>query len=62
MLASPRDRSNASNLALHSPEWRVPPAGRRSRTRVHFKHPAVYPCSPSIACVMFARLGARAAR
>eukprot|EP00969_Alexandrium_andersonii_P180868 7992519-Alexandrium_andersonii.AAC.1 len=47
MLASPRDRRSASNLVLHSSEWRVPSAGRRSRTRVHFKHPAVYPCSSS---------------
>eukprot|EP00969_Alexandrium_andersonii_P316977 14003812-Alexandrium_andersonii.AAC.1 len=38
MLASPRDRSNASNLALRSSEWRFPAAGRRSRTRA--RHPA----------------------
>eukprot|EP00969_Alexandrium_andersonii_P285553 12624925-Alexandrium_andersonii.AAC.1 len=62
MLASPRDRSSASNLVLRSSERRAPTAGRRSRTRVHFKHPAVYPCSSSIACVMFTRLGACAAR
>eukprot|EP00969_Alexandrium_andersonii_P324187 14324188-Alexandrium_andersonii.AAC.1 len=58
MLASPRDRSSISNLALHSSEWRVPTAGRRSRTRVRFKHPAAYPCSSSMACVLFTRLGA----
>eukprot|EP00969_Alexandrium_andersonii_P283355 12526958-Alexandrium_andersonii.AAC.1 len=44
------DRSNVSNLALHSSEWRVPAAGRRSRTRVPFKHPAVYPCSAACFC------------
>eukprot|EP00969_Alexandrium_andersonii_P130003 5747440-Alexandrium_andersonii.AAC.1 len=52
------DRKRASNLALHSSEWRVPAAGRRSRTRLHFKQPAGYPCSSSMACVMPTRLGA----
>eukprot|EP00969_Alexandrium_andersonii_P006388 277196-Alexandrium_andersonii.AAC.1 len=51
-------RKRVSNLALHSSERRVPAAGRRSRTRLRFKQPAVYPCSSSMACVMFARLGA----
>eukprot|EP00969_Alexandrium_andersonii_P152435 6741137-Alexandrium_andersonii.AAC.1 len=56
------DRSNASNLALHSSAWRVPPAGRLSRTRARFRHPAVYPCSSSMDCVVYTRLGACSAR
>eukprot|EP00969_Alexandrium_andersonii_P045647 2003484-Alexandrium_andersonii.AAC.1 len=48
-----------SNRERHSSEWRAPAAGRRSRTRLHFKQPAVYPCSSSMAWVMSTRLGAR---
>eukprot|EP00969_Alexandrium_andersonii_P232831 10279613-Alexandrium_andersonii.AAC.1 len=56
MLASPMDRKIASHLALRSSEWRVPVAGRRPRTRLHFTQQAVRPCSSSMACVLFARL------
>eukprot|EP00969_Alexandrium_andersonii_P027811 1213778-Alexandrium_andersonii.AAC.1 len=40
MLASPRALSRASNRARRSSECRVPAAGRRPRTRLHFKQPA----------------------
>eukprot|EP00969_Alexandrium_andersonii_P038612 1692314-Alexandrium_andersonii.AAC.1 len=59
IFSSPAALSMLSNRARHSSEWRVPAAGRRSRTRLHFRHPAVYPCSSSMPWVMFTRLGAR---
>eukprot|EP00969_Alexandrium_andersonii_P058006 2555811-Alexandrium_andersonii.AAC.1 len=62
MLTSPIDRRSVSNLALRCSERRVPAAGRRSRTRLRFENPVVYPCSSSMACVMPTRLGARSAR
>eukprot|EP00969_Alexandrium_andersonii_P058733 2588449-Alexandrium_andersonii.AAC.1 len=55
MLASPEALKKVSKRALRSSEWRAPAAGRRSRARVRFKHPAVCPCSSSVAWVMFAR-------
>eukprot|EP00969_Alexandrium_andersonii_P177189 7835450-Alexandrium_andersonii.AAC.1 len=61
MLGSLFARRIASNRARHSPECRVPAAGRCVRAREHFRQSAAQPCSSSMACVMFARLGAGAA-
>eukprot|EP00969_Alexandrium_andersonii_P279973 12376671-Alexandrium_andersonii.AAC.1 len=58
MLASPTDRKRVSNLALRSSEWQAPAAGRRSRTRLRSKQPAVYQCCSSMACVLLTRRGA----
>eukprot|EP00969_Alexandrium_andersonii_P260210 11504921-Alexandrium_andersonii.AAC.1 len=54
-LASLAALKSVSNLALRSSEWRFPTATRRSRMRLHFKHPAACPCSSSTASVMFTR-------
>eukprot|EP00969_Alexandrium_andersonii_P005697 247137-Alexandrium_andersonii.AAC.1 len=59
MLASPEARRMLSNRERRSSERRVPAAGRRSRARLHFKQPAVQPCSSSIPWVILTRLGAR---
>eukprot|EP00969_Alexandrium_andersonii_P164278 7260824-Alexandrium_andersonii.AAC.1 len=62
MLASPAALKSVSKLALRPSERRVPAAGRRSRTRLRLKQPAARPCSSSMACATFARLGACSAR
>eukprot|EP00969_Alexandrium_andersonii_P049288 2162769-Alexandrium_andersonii.AAC.1 len=62
MLASPAARRIDSKRFRHASGRRVPAAGRWVRIRVHFRHPAEYPCSSKSSRVRFTRRGAVAAR